>query len=84
VRYDIARVRSYQLTGVACVADNQISTLNELDVDVLTNLRTLELRGNQLRTLATGINIPSLNSLFLVSVTLLAHHTNTQAFIHAS
>jgi len=56
-------------------ADNQIVTLAELDTSLLTNLHTLELRGNRLSTLHTaGINIPSLKNLFLASIIARSTH----------
>ena len=49
--------------------DNSLSSVDDLDVSLLTCLHTLELRGNQLHT-TDGINIPSLKNLFLVCTSL--------------
>ena len=46
--------------------DNLIKSVAGLDAALLTNLHTLELRGNQLTT-TLGIEIPSLKNLYLVS-----------------
>jgi len=42
-----------------------LTSIDDLDISLLTCLHTLELRGNRLTTV-TGINIPSLKNLFLV------------------
>ena len=47
-----------------------IATVDDLEVEMLSCLQTLELRGNKLRTPA-NINIPSLKNLFVVRACLL-------------
>ena len=50
-----------------CGVDNLLTTVDDLDVSLLTCLHTLELRGNKLRSTA-AINIPSIKNLFLVCI----------------
>lgn len=45
---------------------NRIHQVTGLDPERLTNLHTLELRGNQLET-TIGINLPKLKNLYLVA-----------------
>ena len=44
-----------------------IATVEDLDFEMLSSLRTLELRGNKLRS-TSGIELPSLRNLFLVCI----------------
>ena len=60
-----------------------IASVEDLEVDMLTCLQTLELRGNKLHT-TSGINVPSLRNLFLVGVDKLVRQIDPLLMLSSS
>jgi len=67
---------------VCSAVDNELTVVSEIEPGKLSQLHTLELRGNRLTSLA-GLCLPTLKNLYLVSLTFMPIFIDTFMIITA-